>query len=77
MALKVLTLCLFGKFADFLPCADLFFKIDFFEKFFQEHHQSVKQLDPDLDRHYVGSDLGPNCLQQLSADVTSSQRVFL
>ena len=25
-------------------------------------------LDPDQDRHYVGPDLGPNCLQRLSAD---------
>ena len=25
-------------------------------------------LDPDLDRRSVGSDLGPNCLQRLSAD---------
>ena len=26
-------------------------------------------LDPDLDRHNVGPDLGPNCLQKLSAKV--------
>ena len=26
-------------------------------------------LDPDQARHFVGSDLGPNCLQRLSADV--------
>ena len=25
-------------------------------------------LDPDKDRYYVSSDLGPNCLQRLSAD---------
>ena len=25
-------------------------------------------LDPDHDRHSVGPDLGPNCLQRLSAD---------
>ena len=25
-------------------------------------------LDPDQDRHIVGPDLGPNCLQKLSAD---------
>ena len=25
-------------------------------------------LDPDQARHYVGLDLGPNCLQRLSAD---------
>ena len=25
-------------------------------------------LDPDQDRRFVGPDLGPNCLQRLSAD---------
>ena len=25
-------------------------------------------LDPDQDRHSIGPDLGPNCLQRLSAD---------
>ena len=34
-----------------------FSKLTFFKKFFQEYHQSV-----------VGPDLGPNCLQSLSAD---------
>ena len=28
-------------------------------------------LDPDQDRHSAGSDLGPNCLQMLSADDNS------
>ena len=27
-----------------------------------------KSLDPDQARHFVGPDLGPNCLQRLSAD---------
>ena len=30
-------------------------------------------LDPDQARHFVGPDLGPNCLQKLSADDTSKQ----
>ena len=30
-------------------------------------------LDPDQVRLYVGPDLGPNCLQSLSADDTSRQ----
>ena len=33
-------------------------------------------LDPDQARHFVGPDLGPNCLQRLSADNTSRQRVL-
>ena len=28
-------------------------------------------LDPDQDRHFVGPDLGPNCLQKCSADEKS------
>ena len=32
-------------------------------------------MDPDQAQHFVGSDLGPNCLQMLPADDTSSQRV--
>ena len=31
-------------------------------------------LDSDQARHFVGLDLGPNCLQKLSADDTSSSR---
>ena len=27
-------------------------------------------LDPDQARHFVGPDLGPKCLQRLSADMT-------
>ena len=32
-------------------------------------------LDPGQARHFVGPDLGPNCLQMLSTDGTSRQRV--
>ena len=42
----------------------IFFKINFFEKLFQEYHQSD-----------VGPDLGPDCLQKLSADDTRRQIV--
>ena len=28
----------------------------------------LNELDPDQDRHSVGPDLGPTCLQRLSAD---------
>ena len=34
-------------------------------------------LDPDQARHLVGPDLDPNCLQSLSADDTSRQRVTI
>ena len=32
-------------------------------------------LDSDQARHFIGPDLGPNCLQRLSVDDTSKQRV--
>ena len=32
-------------------------------------------FDPDPDQHFVRSDLGPNCLQRLSADEPNRQRV--
>ena len=31
-------------------------------------------LDPDQDQHFVGPDLGPNCLQRLSADDKSHRK---
>ena len=34
----------------------------------------TNRLEPDQARHFVGSDLGPNCLQILSADDTSRYR---
>ena len=41
-----LKLCLLGNFSCFFVVCRLliFFKINFFEKFFREYHQSVKQL---------------------------------
>ena len=34
-------------------------------------------LDPDQARHFVGPDLGSNCLQKLTAEDTSRLRVLL
>ena len=47
----------------------------FFQNNFLEYHQSDKQFDPDQFRRFVGPDLGPNCLQRLSADDTGRERV--
>ena len=57
----------------FLSSAD-FFNINFFEKFFQEYDQSVKQFGFRSGRHFVEPALFPNCLQKLSTDDTSRQR---
>ena len=46
----------------------IFFKINFFEKkSFTNTIRVSNSLDPDQVRHFVGPDLGPNCLQRLSA----------
>ena len=59
------------------------FRINFFEKLFQENHRMMEcqtiwiQIRPDIlsdqARHFVGPDLCQNCLQRLSADNTSRQ----
>ena len=56
-----------------LFCRPLIFLNQLFEKLFQEYNQSLNSLDPDQARHFVWPDLGPNCLQKLSADRTSRQ----
>ena len=45
------------------------------KKYFRNTITVSNSLDPDQDRRSVGPDLGPNCLQKLSADDTSRQRV--
>ena len=45
--------------------------LDFFNTF-----RVSNSLDPDLARHFVGPDLGPNCLQRLSADKASKVDTF-
>ena len=55
----------------FLLSVDFFF---FFKLTFQKILAGIplvrvsNSLDPDQARRFVGSDLGPNCLQRLSAD---------
>ena len=61
--IRTLTLCLLGNFSCFLSSAD-FFIVNFLEKFFQGPEQNV------------GPDLGPNCLQRLSADDTCRQEII-
>ena len=34
-------------------------------------------LDPDQARHFVSPDLGPNCLQRLSADIKMSDWIWV
>ena len=53
-----------------------FFKIKFSVKnSFRNTIRVSNSWDQDQARHFVGPGLGPNCLQRLSADDTSRQRV--
>ena len=54
----------------FLSSAD-FFQIQFFlKKLFRNTIRVSNSWDPNQTRRFVGPDLGPNCLQKLSADDT-------
>ena len=46
----------------------IFLEIIFFKNSFRKIIRVSNNLDPDQARHFVGPDLGPNCLQRLSAD---------
>ena len=59
-----------------LSSADSFSKSTFSKNYFRNTIRVSNSLDPDQARHFVGSDLSPNCLQKVSADDTSRQRVF-
>ena len=53
-----------------------FFKSAFSKTFFREHDQNVKWLGYSLRSGltFFGPDLGPNCLQRLSADNKSRRK---
>ena len=57
-----------GKFFYDFFCRPL----TFFKNSFRNTIRESNSLDLDQDRHCVGPDLGPNCLQRLSADDKSS-----
>ena len=65
----ILTLCILGTLEKKkLPYADFFSKLSFSKNSFRNIIRESNKLDPDQTRHSVGPDLGPNCLQRLSAD---------
>ena len=51
-----------------LYSADFFSKLTLSKNAFRNTIRVSNSLDTDQDRHSVGPDLGPNCLQKLSAD---------
>ena len=54
-------------------CLPIFSKSSFTKNSFSNTIRVSNSLDPDQARHIVWPDLGPNCLQCLSADNTSRQ----
>ena len=52
----------------------IFSKIHFLKKIFNKTIRDPNSLDPDQARRFVGPDLGPNCLQRISADDISRLR---
>ena len=62
--------CFFFVFCHLL----IFFKINFFKRFFKNAIGVSNSLDLNQPLHAVGSYLGPNCLQRLSADDTRKSR---
>ena len=52
-----------------------FSKLTFLKNSFKNTIRVSNSLDPDQARHFVGPDLDPNCLEKLSAEDTSMQRV--
>ena len=58
-----------GNFSCFCCHLLIFFKINFFEKKkFRNTIRVSNGFDQVQDQHFVGPDLGPNCLQKLSED---------
>ena len=65
---------LLGNFSCFFLL--IFFKINFFRYSFRNTARVLISLDPDQAQHFVGPDLGPNCLQRLhiSGDMRGSRK---
>ena len=64
-----------GNFSCFLSSADFFSKSSVSKYSFRNTTRVSNSWDADQARHFVGPDLGPNCLQRLSADNIRRQRV--
>ena len=60
-----------GNFYDFLTSTNVFLESKFLKSDFRNTTRVSNSLDPDQGGFFVGSDVGPYCLQMLSADVIS------
>ena len=73
VVIGALTLCMLGNFACFFVVSGFFFfffflNLLFLKKYFRNTNRVSNSLDPDQVQRFVVPDLGPNCLQRLSAD---------
>ena len=67
--------CFFVNFFMLFCRLLIFSKSTFSKNSFKNAIRVSNSLDPDQDQCVVGPDLGPNCLQMLSADDISRQKV--
>ena len=70
-SLTLPTVCFYKAFVVYGYIA----KSTFSKTFFRNIIRVSNSLNPDQARHFVGPDLGPICLQRLSADDISKQKV--
>ena len=71
----LLNLCILCNFSLSFTVCRLFSTSTFSKNYFRNTIRVSNSLDPYQARHFVWLDLDPNCLQKLSADYTSRQRV--
>ena len=63
-----------GNFSYFFGILIFFSKSIFLKNSFKIIIKASNNLDPDQTKHFVGPDLGPNCLQRILADHTHRKR---
>ena len=70
--IRMNSLACWDFFHNFCHLPFFFSKLTISKNSFRNTIRVSNGLDPDQDRHFVGPDLGPNCLQRLSADEKKS-----
>ena len=61
---KTSTVCMLRIFSFFFCCLMIFSQLMFSKMFSRNIIGLSNSLDPDQAQHFVGPDLGPNCLQR-------------
>ena len=71
MVCYIIHKCMLGNFSSFCCRLLTFSKLISSKNYFRDTIRVSNGLDPAQDRQNISPDLGPNCLQRLSADVIS------